>query len=139
MTEFTVRKLRRTGGNPEKLSYTLLPPKHWIDLVEAEENKKILFMSIKKNNDRLELYPLFEKPDFEAPHNISPDDLLFMLNQGTVVCKLRDIYKNRKLYRCINIPRVWVRLIERKNKRKITALRLFLKRRRIDVLPTFEN
>jgi hypothetical protein len=135
----TVRKLRRIGGNVNKLGYYLMPPKNWIDTVEKEEGKKILGFTVQDEEHTLVLSPMFENPPVEAPHNSSPEQVMMMLKKGTLISKLREIHKGKHISRIINIPRVWVRDKEQWHKSKVIGLRLTVKPRRIIVVPIYAN
>jgi hypothetical protein len=116
-----------------------MPPRNWLDTVEKEEGKKILSVTVKAEEDTLVLNPMFENPLVEAPHNSSPELLMVMLKEGTVISKLREIHKGGHLSRIINIPRAWVRAKEQNHKRKVIGLRLTLQPRSIIVVPVFAN
>jgi hypothetical protein len=135
----TVRKLRRVGDSVNKLGYYLMPPKNWLDTVEKEAGKKILSFTVQDEEHTLVLSPLFENPKVEAPHNSSPEQVMMMLSEGTLISKLREIQKGKHISRIINIPRVWVRDKEQWHKSKVIGLRLTVKSRSIIVVPIYAH
>ena len=139
MKSTTIRKLRRVSDGGKDTGYFLLPPQNWLDIVEKEEGKKILYFALRTDSYALVLIPIFENPKVEAPQNISPERVELMLKQGTLKSKLREIRKGKHVYRTVNIPRVWVHAEERKVKRKVIALSLTTESESLLVEPIFSG
>ena len=137
MSDITVRKLRRISGE-RGASYYLKPPLNWLETVEKQERKKVLYLAVKAEYDNLILNPLFENPPVEAPHYGSPEEVMAMLRKGTV-SKLRDIHKGGSTARIINIPRAWVHTLEKEHNSTIVDLRLTVHSRSITVEPIFKH
>ncbi len=70
------------------------------------------------------LTPKFEEPKVAPPTNSSPETVLLLLKQGTLLSKLRETQKGNNVFRSLNIPRAWIREREQKVHRQVTALSL---------------
>ncbi len=139
MSATTVRKLGRISDGAKDTSYFLMPPKYWLDAEEKKASKKIQQFAIKAEAYALVLNPVFDNSEVEQPRNSSPEQVMIMLKQGTLLSKLREIRKGNNVYRVVNIPRVWVRAREQGQNRKVTALSLTTEPTRILVEPIFGN
>ena len=131
-----VRKLGRISDGA-KTSYFLMPPKFWLDSVERNEGRKILQLAIKAEAFALVMSPVFDQPEGDQPRNSSPEEVLSMLEEGTLVSKLREVRKGKNVYRIVNLPRVWIREREAGTNRKLTALSIITQSDCITVEPIF--
>ncbi len=136
MSAPTVRKLGRISDGA-KTSYFLLPPRNWLDMIEKNAGKKILQFAIKAEAYSLVLKPMFEQSEGEQPRNSTPEDVMLMLEQGTLMGKLREIKKGKTVYRTVNIPRMWVREREAGTNRKVSALSVIAQPTSLIIEPIF--
>jgi hypothetical protein len=139
MNSTTIRKLRRVSDGGKDTGYFLLPPQNWLETVEKREGKKVLYFTIRTQSYALVLTPIFEEPKTEAPRNSSPETVMLMLKEGSLMGKLREIRKGKHVFRIVNIPRVWVRAEEKKVNRKVIALSLTTDPENILVEPVFSD
>jgi hypothetical protein len=139
MGETTVSKLRRVSDGVKIKGYFLLPPRNWLNAIEAKEGKKIWHFTVKAEGDTLLLNPAFTEPAVSAPRNSSPEAVTQMLKNGSLILKLREIHKGKHVYRIVNIPRSWVNTKEQMRKRTVAALRVTTRPESLIAEPVFQD